>query len=313
MASETNDRVMLGLLMRLVAVFFHSTMNAFIKLAEERGASLAEILFWRQATAVPLLVALAWCGPGLVALKTRRIGAHTVRAAIGLTGMMLIISSVAMLPLAEAVTLQYTIPIFATILGAVFLAERPGWHRWGAVLVGFAGVLIVARPGSGDLPALGVLMALCGAVVGAIVPILLRHMAKTEGVIAMVFYFSALPVPPLAILYLFHFTPHDPWTWGMLVAIGVTGTLGQLAVSSALKYAPVSTVVPMDYSSIIWASLYGLLFFGVLPVWTTWAGAVLIAMSSVYIVMRERRLEKAMLRAGAEPLSAPKASGRDRV
>ena len=293
------DRVLTGLALRLFAIACLSTMSALIKLAETRGAGLVETMFHRQLWAVPLVTAWIAAGPGLGSIRTGRFGAHVSRTAVGLTGMVFTFGAVLLLPLAEATTLQFTVPIFATILGALILKEPTGWHRWGAVIIGFLGVLIVAQPGSGHFPFYGAVVGLLAALFVAIVAILLRQIGKTESAGTTVFWFSALSVPPLGALYIFQLKAHDPLTWAILVAIGLIGGVGQLALTAALRFAPVSVVVPMDYSGLVWATLYGWLLFGVLPTPYTWAGAPIIIASGLYIVYRERRLRRAV-----SPISA---------
>ena len=145
MASPSSpDRVLPAIGFRLLSVIAFGTMSACIKLSEARGANLVELLFFRQFGSLPVVVGFVALGPGLATLKTQRLSAHAVRCAVGLSSMSLMFATLLLLPLAEATTLQFTVPIFATILGAVFLHEPTGRHRWAAVLLGFVGVLVVA-------------------------------------------------------------------------------------------------------------------------------------------------------------------------
>ncbi|MBC9032820.1 DMT family transporter [Sphingomonas sp. JC676] len=294
MSQSHTDRVLTGLALRLFAIACLSTMSALIKLAETRGAGLVETMFHRQLWAVPLVTAWIAAGPGLGSIRTRRFGAHLSRTAVGLTGMVFTFGSVLLLPLAEATTLQFTVPIFATILGALVLKEPTGWHRWGAVIVGFLGVLVVAQPGGGHFPLYGAVVGLLAALFVAIVAILLRQIGKTESAGTTVFWFSTLSVLPLGAVYAFQLKAHDPLTWAILVAIGLVGGVGQLALTGAVRFAPVSAVVPMDYSGLVWATLYGWLLFGVLPTPYTWMGAPIIIASGLYIVYREQRLRRSV-------------------
>ncbi len=289
--SPPPNRVSAGLALRLLAMALLATMIALIKLAEQRGATLAEIIFFRQFCAVPLITVWLLAGPGWRSIATRRIGAHVLRTVLGLLGMVTAFGAVLLLPLAEATTLQFTVPIFATILGAVILKEPAGLHRWGAVLVGFVGVLIVAQPGSGRFPLLGTGVGLTAALLGATIAIFLREIGRTENSSTTVFWFTILSLPPLGIAYLFNFQLHDWITWALLAGIGVIGVGAQLALTSSVRFAPVSSVVPMDYSSLIWGTLYGWLLFGSLPGATTWIGATIIIASGLYIVYREHRLK----------------------
>ncbi len=299
MSQPNTDRVLTGLALRLFAIACLSTMSALIKLAETRGAGLVETMFHRQLWAVPLVTAWIAAGPGLGSIRTRRFGAHLSRTAVGLTGMVFTFGSVLLLPLAEATTLQFTVPIFATLLGALLLKEPTGWHRWGAVIIGFLGVLVVAQPGGGHFPLYGAVVGLLAALFVAIVAILLRQIGKTESAGTTVFWFSTLSVLPLGMVYAFQLKAHDPLTWAILVAIGLVGGVGQLALTGAVRFAPVSAVVPMDYSGLVWATLYGWLLFGVLPTPYTWMGAPIIIASGLYIVYREQRLRRTV-----SPISA---------
>ncbi|RYY29135.1 MAG: DMT family transporter [Sphingomonadales bacterium] len=263
-------------------------MMALVKLAESGGATLAELLFFRQLCALPVVMIWLANGPGIASVRTERLGSHTRRMVIGLCGMVGNFAAVLLLPLAEATTLSFTVPIFATILAAVLLREQVGRHRWIAVTIGFAGILIVAQPGAGHFPLAGALIGLSGALFTALVSIELRQLSRTEGTGTIVFWFSLLSLVPLGVAYLFFVQPHSAWVWATMLAAGLIGGIGQLALTGALRFAPVSAVLPMDYSSLIWATLYGWLFFGVLPTPYTWLGAPVIIASGLYIVWRER-------------------------
>ncbi|RIA37569.1 drug/metabolite transporter (DMT)-like permease [Hephaestia caeni] len=292
MSSAAPERIFAGLGLRLLSVGLLASMQALVKLAEARGASLPETMFFRQACAVPLVLAWIAAGPGLASIRTRRIGAHLTRTIVGLMGMVCTFGAVLLLPLAEAMTLQFTVPIFATILSALVLREPTGRHRWAAVVLGFAGVLIVAQPGSGAFPLSGALVGLLAALLVAVIAILLRQIGRTEPAATTVFWFSLLSLPPLGIVYLFNLQPHDPATWAILVTVGLVGGLGQLAITASVRFAPVATVVPMDYSSLIWGIAYGWLFFGTLPAEGIWIGAPVIIASGLYIVYREHVLQR---------------------
>lgn len=299
-----SDRILPAIGLRLASVLFLASMTALIKLAETMGANLAEILFFRQAGAACLVLGVIAAGPGVATVRTGRIGAHAVRAIVGLSSMTCMFSAVLLLPLAESTALQFTVPIFATILGAVVLKEPTGRHRWAAVVAGFVGVLIVTQPGSGHIPLTGAALGLTAALLAAIVSILLRRIGRTERALTTVFWFSTLSLLPLGIAFALLHQTHPPALWALLAALGLLGGAGQMALTTSLKLGPVSVVVPMDYASLVWATLYGWLLFGELPARATWIGAPVIVLSGLYIVWREhfrRRVETR--RALAEGLS----------
>lgn len=281
------DRILPAIGLRLLSVVLFVSMNTAIKLAERGGASVPEILFFRQFGACIVVSGVILAGPGIGTIRTQRLPAHIVRAIVGLSAMAFTFSGIVALPLAEQTTIGFTVPVFATILGAIVLREPTGWHRWAAVAAGFTGVLIVAQPGSGHLPLWGGLCALAGAFGTAWVSILLRQIGKTEAALTTVFWFSALSLLPLAILYLPRAVAHPGMTWAWLAAVGTLGGLAQIAMTNSLRLGPVSVVVPMDYSSLLWATLAGWLVFGTLPASATWIGAPIIIASGLYIVWRE--------------------------
>lgn len=285
----SGDRILTGLGLRLLAVMLLTFMGALIKLAEARGAALPELMLFRQVFALPVVVLWVALGPGLATLRTRRLGGHVARTALGLIGMAFTFGAVLLLPLAEATTISFTVPIFATILGALLLNEPTGVHRWVAVAAGFAGVLIVTQPGSGHIPLFGATVGLVSALLVSIIAIQLRQLGRTENAGTTVFWFSLLSCIPMGLIYPFVAAPHDAMTWLLLIGIGIAGGMGQIAFTAALRFAPVSAVMPMDYSGLIWATLFGWLLFGTLPGGWTFVGAPVIVASGLYIFWRERR------------------------
>ena len=293
----SGDRLLPAIGLRLLSVLLFALMNVGIKLAEAGGAGLGEILFWRQAGAAMLVGAVVLGGPGIAALRTERIGAHVLRCAIGLTAMTLTFTTLTMLPLAEATTLGFSMPIFATVLGALILREPTGAWRWAAVLTGFAGVVIVAGPGAGGgVPTLGAATGIAAALGTALVSVLLRTLGRTERPMATVFWFSVLSLAPLGIVYALVAQAHPVETWALLLGIGLLGGAAQLAMTTSLTLGPVSVVVPMDYTALLWATMFGWIVFDRLPAGTTWAGAPVIVASGLVIVWREHRRRRAETR-----------------
>lgn len=296
---------MLAVATRLLAVMAVMTMFTLSKILQERGVHLVEIVSYRQLLALPIIIAWILMLRGLSGLRTRRIGGHLGRTVIGLISMVLNFASYALLPLAEATTIGFSAPIFATLLSSVLLKEAVGIHRWSAVAAGFAGILLMAGPASGHFAWAGVMVGLGAAFGTALISILIRRLARTEPATAIVFWFTLLSVPPALLgLSLFGQT-HDLATFLLIGAMGAAGGLAQLLLTAALKFGPVSIVVPMDYSAIIWATLAGWLIGGTLPLLSTWLGAAIIIASGLYIVWREHvRGQRDRLRMKTEGLGA---------
>jgi drug/metabolite transporter (DMT)-like permease len=288
-AVQQPDRPLAAIGIRIVATLLLTTMFALAKIAQSYGVNVMEIVFYRQSIAILPVLALVITGAGLTSLKTNRPWLHASRTAVGSTGMILNFLTISLLPLAETQALWFATPLFATILSAIILREVVGVHRWTAVAVGFAGVLIVIQPQSGHLPILGATMGLTAALLTAFVTILLRQLGRTEPALTTVFWFFTMSAVPLAVFMPWFAQNHQPVVWMLLISMGVVGGLGQVALTLSLQYAPVSTVAPVDYASLIWSTLFGVWLFAELPTTWTWIGAPIIVVSGLYIVWRERR------------------------
>lgn len=303
--ARPDERPLLAAATRLLAILLAMVMFTLGKLLQERGVHLVEVVSYRQLLALPIIMVWIMMIGGGSGLRTQRIGGHLGRTALGLTAMVLNFASYALLPLAEATTIGFSAPIFATLLSSLLLKEAIGIHRWSAVAVGFAGIVLMTGPSSGHFPLTGVVVGLSAAVGTAMVSILIRQLARTEPATAIVFWFTLLSVP-LALIGLALFgQAHDVTTFLMIGAMATSGGAAQLLLTAALKFGPVSIVVPMDYSGIIWATMAGWLIAGTLPLLSTWVGAAIIIASGLYIVWREHvRGQRDRLRTEAEGIVA---------
>lgn len=283
------ERPLYAILLRLGSMVALGSMFATVKLISEHGVSLVEGLFFRQLFSLPIPLAAVLMGAGLGELRTSVFRKHVSRATLGLGGLTFNFLSFIMLPLAEATTFGFTVPIFATILSALMLREAVGRHRWAAVALGFLGVLIVLRPGAADahLPPLGVAVALTGAIFSSLITIYVRDLSRTEQPTTISFWYAALSLVPLGALMFIYARPHEPMVWGLMVTVGLLGGLGQLTMTAALKWAPVSVVIPMDYSMLIWTTALGWLIWGNWPPAVAWVGTMFIVASGLYIAWRE--------------------------
>jgi drug/metabolite transporter (DMT)-like permease len=196
------------------------------------------------------------------------------------------------------------VPLFSTILAALLLKEATGRWRWGAVVAGFAGVLLIVQPGSGEVPLAPAALAILAAALTASVTIVIRRLGRTEPASTTVFWFAASSLVPLGLLMLLFGRPHDTATFLILGGMALAGGLAQLTLTASLRLAPVALVMPMDYTMLLWATLLGLLLFAELPTPWVWAGAPLIIVSGLIIAWREHHLaRRAALTAGAATIS----------
>ncbi len=280
----------MGIALRVSAMACMAVLAALVKACAERGAPVLEIVFFRNAFAFIPVLLYVWKTTGFGVLKTRRLGGHATRAGVGLVGMVCGFTAVSMLPLTESTALSFASPLFMTALSALILKEAVGAHRWGAVIVGFMGVLIMIRPDPSHMANMGAAFGLLGALGAAGAMIAIRQIARTEPGPTIVFYFTlAGMLLGLASLPFGGWTIPDRTTLLMLVATGLIGGTGQLLLTEALRRAPVAVVAPFDYTQLVWACIIGYLVWDEIPRAATVAGALVVAASGVYILFRETR------------------------
>jgi len=286
------QRPLAGIALRLLTALLLAIMFALVKLASTRGVNVVESLFYRQCGSAFCATGVVALGPGFDSLRTQRVWAHVGRMALGVTAMALNFLAFILLPLAEATTIGFSVPIFSVILAALMLGEPTGKWRWGAVAAGFAGVLLIVQPGSGGVPLLGASIALVAALLTASVTIVIRRLGATERSTTTVFWFAVSSLVPLGLLMFWFAGAHDGATWAMLAGLALVGGIAQLTLTAALRLASVALVMPMDYTSLLWAVLLGSWIFGELPSPWTWIGAPIIIASGLVIVWREHRLHR---------------------
>ncbi|OYW91780.1 MAG: EamA family transporter, partial [Caulobacterales bacterium 32-67-6] len=267
------------------------------------------MLFYRAFFGLPVVLAWVLTQPGrLAGLTTRRPWAHAGRSALGIVSILCLFQTLTLLPLADATTLSFTAPIFATLLSFLILKEAVGPRRWTAVAVGFIGVVIVMRPlsfvsgGGHAVPLEGIGFGLMAALLTAGVTITLRQLRDTEHVAAIVFWFFVGSSVVGAILLPFVGRMHTPATFALLIGSGVAGGLAQLFMTASLQKAPVAVVAPFDYLQIVGAIIFGWWLMSTTPTLNTLAGAALIAASGLYTAWREHVRRKAALIQPTAPL-----------
>lgn len=275
----------LGIVLMLVSVFIFSILNLLVKLTAERYP-LAEVTFFRNLLAlVPVGIAVAMSG-GLTSLRTRLPLGHLWRSVIGLTAMSLMFWSFHLLPLGTAIAFNFTSPLFLTALSVPLLGERVGLFRWMAVAVGFGGTLIMLRP-TGDVFEMGTLVALGAAVCQSLAMVTIRQLSRTEPPTTIVFYFTLITTLLCALAQPFVWVTPQGWDWLLLAGCGLTGGVAQLFMTRAYALAPAAVIAPFNYAALLFALLFGWLFWDEIPdVWTL-VGAAVVAASGLYILHRE--------------------------
>lgn len=298
-----SHRPLFAMGLRLAAVAVLATLTMAVKYTVDAGVAFPEVLFWRQLLTIPFLLGWLALRRETTRLRTQRLPAHFRRALLGTVGMGFTFGAPVLLPLAEATTLGFTTPIFAVIFSALLLKEAVGPYRWAAVAIGFAGVLVIARP-DGHLPLFGSLVGLGAGLMVALISVQIRDLTRTDEPLSIVFWFAALSSPVLALFLPFYAAAHSAEQWLLLGAVGVLGCVGQLFLTASLRYGPIASVIVMDYSALAWATFYGWVIWGDTPARSTWLGAPLILLAGLIIVWREHRLGKQPALQGTLPADA---------
>jgi drug/metabolite transporter (DMT)-like permease len=279
----------LAALLMIGAMICFSTMSAFIKLAAEQLHSL-EVVFFRNFLAFLMMVPwLILQGPGV--MKTRRIGLYTARSLFNIVGMAAGFTAITLIPLAEATALSFTAPLFATIGAALVLGEVVRARRITALAIGFAGMLIVLRPGM-EAVSTGALLALLNSVTIAITIIIVKKLTDTERPETIVTYMALLQSPMALIPALYFWIWPDPITWLWLIGLAGAGTAGHLMYTKAIQLAEITQIQPLDFIRLPLIAVIGYFIFDELPTIWTWIGGAVIFASTAYVTHREAQLAR---------------------
>ncbi|WP_024869522.1 DMT family transporter [Pseudoxanthomonas suwonensis] len=278
---------MMAVVIRLASASLHTFEIAFFR------------NFFGLAVALPLLLRH---GPGL--LRTSQFPRYLFRCMIGIASMLAGFWAIGHLPLAQAVSLSYSTPLFVTIAAAALLGEQVRARRWIAVALGFAGVLLIVRPGSTDF-SMGTLVALLAALLSSIVAIQIKQLSATEPADRIVLWTTLLWVPMSLVPALGVWTWPQGITWLWVVAAGLFGTGGHMLWTRALKLGEVSALTPISFMQLpIVGAMGWLLFDETFDRWNL-AGALVILGANAYIAHREATLARRAASGAASSAAKP--------
>lgn len=275
----------------ILACAMFSLMGASIKVSADHGASLAQIVLFRALPSIVLLLAWAWLSGRSAKPISWRL--HLVRNVVGVTSMWLGFYALSHLPLSTAVSLNYTSPLFIA-----------GWMLWGAgqrdyvrvlaVLLGFLGVIGVLRPSIGEEHFFAGLMGLCGGALGAVAMMQVRQIGRAgESEWRTVLIFSAASFLTGLVAVMFQGWMALDWeAWLGLAAVGLSGMVGQLAMTRAFGAGSALLTAALQYITIIFAAGWGMLFWGDVPDPIAWAGMVLVIGSGLLSTWRTYTLAR---------------------
>ncbi len=278
-----------GILLFMLALMLFALLDATSKHLTATFA--VPLLVWARYT-LHFAIMLVFVAPSmrLQLVRTDNLALQIVRALalVGTTGFAMM--AFRSMPLAEATAVLFLSPLLVTLLAGPFLGERIGAGRWAAVVVGFAGVILIARPG-GALTLAGVLWALAGAACYAAYQLLTRRLSHAEHPLTLLFYTALVGTAVMSLAlpwFWFEFSPSTR-QWLQIASLGFYGGVGHFILIRAFRLAPASTLTPFGYTQLIWAGLLGWLVFGHIPDALSAAGMAVIAASGLWLALGERR------------------------
>jgi drug/metabolite transporter (DMT)-like permease len=228
---------------------------------------------------------------GLAPLKTKRLPFHALRGVLQGLSMLAFFTGVTMAPFAEATSISFSGPLFATVLAIVVLGEKIRMRRILALVFGFIGVLIVLRPGFAEV-GLGQGLLLGSSLVWGCAIVVIKRLSSTESAITQTAYMGLFmtPLTFLPALYVWQTPSFEQLAW--MAMIGVFGTVGHLCFASAFRRADSSALLPLDFLRLFWASAIGFFLFHEVPDLWAWGGGGVIFASATYISLREAQLAR---------------------
>lgn len=262
MAGQLQFKPRLGVLYMLGAIFVLGSTDAIVKWST---TNIDPIQIGFSRFVVSLIMVLWLVGrsqPGFAVLRTSRPIEHAARAFCAAVELTAFYFAISLIPLPTAMSVVAASPIFGTLLGVVFLRERLRLGGWLAIFAGFAGMLLVVQPEAGINNLLGTIAVLTSVVLWCFAQLFARRLSTTESNLTILFYYAIGGVIILGLATPFVWVNPTPLEWAAILAVGIFGCLGQYFLILSLRYAPMSLLAPFEYSALVWASLYGYIFWG---------------------------------------------------
>jgi len=307
-SNSSSENPLSGILLLVFALFLFSLQDIVIKYFSDQY-SVLQIVFIRGAIAVSLMWSFARLTSGTRQLSSQRPYLAMTRGLLGFCSYTTYYLAVASLPLAEVVAIVFTAPLFVTAMSALLLGEKVGLRRWSAVFAGFVGVLIIVGP-SGEFANLAVLLAFTASITYASQAIITRYLGSHDTPLSIAFnalivfttasallsllmaggFFSIASTHPSLLFFVRDWAFPESLDLSLMIFLGLNGAVAFYCMSKAYCVAPASTIAPFEFTYVIWAVVFGYLFWSEIPRITTLTGLFILIGSSVYIWDRERKL-----------------------
>jgi drug/metabolite transporter (DMT)-like permease len=252
---------------------------------------VGEVLCLRSFASLIAGAAMILPVSGLSAFATHRPRAHLARGLSQAISQLCLLLAFSLMPLAGAVAINFSAPLFAALVSIVWLKEPAGFARGAALVIGFVGVLIVTNPGSNSLT-LGALFALTNAVMYGTVTVAVRGMTRTESANTLVIWQLTVLAFFHSFLLLFGWRSPSAIDAAMLFGTGFTNAIGQWFWTKALHLAPAPAVTPFYYLMLVWALMFGFFIWGDIPSASLLVGSAIVVMTGLFLFLREARLQR---------------------
>jgi drug/metabolite transporter (DMT)-like permease len=276
-----------GILIMLLAVGVFALMDAGLKLLAPHYPA-AQVAALRGAASIPFVLVWVAMTVGFRDLARVRWPLHLLRGVLAVLMMVGFVYTIARMPLTTAYTLFFVAPFMITALSVPILGEHVGPRRWGAIVVGLIGVLVVLRPTGDGLMSLAALTVLGAAFCYAVGAITVRVLSRTDSTQSMVFWMLSLMALGAGAIAAPNWVPVRSEHWALIAGIGAAGAVGQYAITEAFSRGEASVIAPFEYSALAWGLGLDIALWGVLPDRVTWIGAGIIVASGLYLMQRER-------------------------
>jgi drug/metabolite transporter (DMT)-like permease len=286
-APQRREHVALGILFMVGATVMFASSSAISKW-QLAIYPFGEVLAIRALTSLVVCAIFILPHTGMAVFRTNRLRDHVGRGVSQATSQTFIIIAFSMMPLGDAVAINFSAPLFATLFAALWLKEAVGPSRGTALLAGFAGVLIVTQPGAGSFQ-LGTAFALANAVLYGTVTVAVRGMTATESALTLTMWQMVVIAVFQACLLVFGTVWPTPLDASLLTASGAFNALGQYWWTRALQLAPAPAVTPFYYLSLVWAMILGFLVWGDVPTAALLTGSAIVVGSGLFLLLRETR------------------------
>jgi drug/metabolite transporter (DMT)-like permease len=285
--TRTADVPLKGIFYICLAVALISAQEAMAKYLGQ-SLPMLQVIGARYFGHLLLMVVVLMPRHGLHLFKAKRPHVQIGRSVLLLIDTALFFFSLTLIGLAEATAIFFSVPILVVLLSIPLLGERVGWRRLVAVGIGFAGMLVIIRPGS-DVIGIGALLTFGAAICASLFNIITRKLADEDPVPVTMFYTALAGAVIMMLIVPFIWESPVGWQqWLALLLIGIAGGAAHSCIIASHVFAPASTVAPFMYSQIFWALGFGYLFFGALPDQFTVLGGVIVIASGVYLLRRQQ-------------------------